>query len=42
MLSDSRQVKQIADMSVISFLKIIAGINLSKKLKKYKEHKGNF
>lgn len=27
-------------MSVISFLKIIAGINLSKKLKKYKDHKG--
>ncbi len=39
-LSESRQVKQIADMSVISFMKIVAGINLSKKLKKYKEHKG--
>lgn len=39
-LSESRPVKQIADMSVIAFLKIVAGINLSKKLKKYKEHKG--
>ena len=39
-LSENRSVKQFADMSVISFLKIVAGINLSKKLKKYKEHKG--
>jgi len=39
-LSENRSVKQVADMSVIAFLKIIAGINLSKKLKKYKEHKG--
>ena len=39
-LSENRSVRQFADMSVISFLKIVAGINLSKKLKKYKEHKG--
>jgi hypothetical protein len=33
-LNESRVVRQIADMSVISFLKIISGINVSKKLKR--------
>lgn len=39
-LRDNNRVKQLADMSVISFLKIIAAIKTSRKLVKYKENKG--
>jgi len=38
-LKDNTRVRQIADMSVISFLKIIAQIRRSRKLVKYQENK---
>ena len=39
-LKSSNFVSQIADMSVISFLKIVSGLKRSRKMVKYKEHKG--
>ena len=39
-LSNHNFVRQLADMSVISFLKIIAEINKNPKILKYKEHPG--
>lgn len=39
-LKESNRVHQLTDMAVISFLKIISGIKRSRKLLKYKEHKG--
>jgi len=39
-LKDHDRVNQLADMSVISFLKIIAGLKRSRKLLKYSQHKG--
>lgn len=37
-LKESLFVKQLAEMSVVSFLKIIATINISKKIKRYNDH----
>jgi len=34
-LKESKVVRQIADLSVIAFVKIVANINLSNKLKEY-------
>lgn len=39
-LRENNRVSQLADMSVISFLKIIAAVKTSRKLIKYKENKG--
>lgn len=39
-LIQANRVNQLADMSLISFLKIIAAIKTSRKLVKYKENKG--
>ncbi|CAD8094231.1 unnamed protein product [Paramecium sonneborni] len=39
-LHEDHNVKQIGDMAVLSFLKIIISVSLSKKLEKYKKHKG--
>ncbi|CAD8181513.1 unnamed protein product [Paramecium octaurelia] len=39
-LHDDNNVKQIGDMAVLSFLKIIISVSLSKKLEKYKKHEG--
>jgi class 3 adenylate cyclase len=39
-LKENIRVHQLTDMSVISFLKIISAIKRSRKLLKYKEHKG--
>ncbi|CAD8085296.1 unnamed protein product [Paramecium primaurelia] len=39
-LHDDNNVKQIGDMAVLSFLKIIIYVSLSKKLEKYKRHEG--
>jgi class 3 adenylate cyclase len=39
-LRPSNFVNQIADMSAISFLKIVSGLKRSRKMVKYKEHKG--
>lgn len=39
-LNDSIVVKQLAEMAVVGFLKIIATINVSKRIKKYNEHEG--
>lgn len=36
---DSNSVKQLADMSLLSFLKIIASVKKSRKLLRYKENK---
>ena len=37
---ESDRVYQLADMSVVSFLKIMAGLKKSRKMIKYKENKG--
>lgn len=39
-LVPSKYVQQLSDFAVISFLKIITGITISKKLVKYKSHPG--
>ena len=39
-LKESIKVGQLADMSVVSFLKILSGINKSKKLEKYRHNEG--
>ena len=39
-LKHSLKVCQLADMSVVSFLKILSGINKSKKLEKYRHNEG--
>eukprot|EP01016_Furgasonia_blochmanni_P056965 TRINITY_DN980_c0_g2_i8.p1 TRINITY_DN980_c0_g2~~TRINITY_DN980_c0_g2_i8.p1 ORF type:complete len:532 (+),score=119.26 TRINITY_DN980_c0_g2_i8:113-1708(+) len=39
-LKGTLSASQVADMSVFSFIKIMAGINKSEKLEKYKRHKG--
>jgi len=36
---DSKRVKALADLSVIAFIKVLAGINKSSKLRKYYENK---
>jgi hypothetical protein len=35
MLRESKKVRQFADLAVIAFVKIVAGIRLAKSLKKY-------
>ena len=37
---ENERVNQLADMALISFLKIMAGLKKSRKLLKYKENKG--
>ena len=37
---ESDRIYQIADMAVVSFVKIMSGLKKSRKLLKYKEHKG--
>lgn len=39
-LSSNKKIQQKADLSVISFLKIITSVSISKKLEKYKAHPG--
>ncbi|CAD8076816.1 unnamed protein product [Paramecium sonneborni] len=39
-LRNEHQIKQKGDMAVLSFLKIITAISISKKLEKYKKHAG--
>ncbi|CAD8054540.1 unnamed protein product [Paramecium sonneborni] len=39
-LRNDHQIKQKGDMAVLSFLKIITAISISKKLEKYKKHAG--
>jgi len=39
-LKQSLKVSQLADMSIVSFLKVLSGINKSKKLEKYRHNDG--